>query len=397
VLLQLLCCFGTTVVQAPVADAGELGDVACVSNYIFSADSYDVDAWKRDLDGMRRAGFDTVWMVNVWAALQPSVLSPRFDEERIAAMREICAAARERGMKLLLVLCYVGEGWGPRGLDVPVWPLIASHRRQHVRFLRRMARETRDFENVFYLLCTEEILPATLLYSPSQRSECVDAFRAWARESNPDIAYWNDRWGTDFSWADLSPQDTTDRKKWQSWADHNAWFAHLMRELLPPMVAAIRDERPDAIIGFHDFLLSPGLGPTRDDVGMPYEPVFDFSSIGYYARPELSMEENLTGLRERVELSRSLYPGLPVFVGETGFPVDITSPEARRTGEERACEWYGRALSYLRTEGIGYSVWCWRTVVPTAEISHSLYREDDSRTPMLDVIARINRAVLPAE
>lgn len=372
---------------AGAVTVADLATTRCACNYLFGEDTEDVGTWERDLDAIKLAGLNTVWMVNVWAAYQPSVEPSEWQEERVEALRRICAAARERQMNLLLVLAYIGEGWGPKGVDVPVWPLIDRHRREHLDFLRRMARETRDFDNVFYLLCSEEILPATLLYRPNEREECVASFRAWARQANPDVGYWNQRWGTEYTWENLAPADTKHRPRWQLWADHSRWHGYLLRGLLPPMVAVIREEKPGALVGYHDFLMpEKTLGLTAADGGLEPSAGCDFYSIGCYRNPkaEGGLEGHLAALRGQVEKARDLYPGVPLFVGELGMAVRKAPPETRREEEAMQADFLRGAVEYLEGEGLGFSLWAWRTVVPGAEETHSLVREDGSMTPALE-------------
>lgn len=363
----------------------DLPQVRCVSNYLYGDDSLDVAAWRRDLDRMKRDGFNTVWMVNVWAQFEPSVDPPRWDEGNIAKLREICTAAEARGMWVVLPLAYVGEGWGPKGLDVPVWPLVEKSRKEHLAFLRRMASATKDFPNVFYLLCSEEILPATVLYKPEDRPECVKSFREWARQANPDVGYWNKRWGTDFTWDTLHPANTDHRHRWQQWADNSRWDGWLLRRLLPPMVAAIRQEKPGAVIGYHDFLMPMGLDLTAADGGMPVPSPFDFYSIGYYydANMKGGLKANLEALHKHVARARQLYPGFPLFDGELGLDVRKKPAEARAAGEKLQAEFLVQATDYLHSQGIGFSLWDWRTVVPGAARTFSLVRKDGTDTPAL--------------
>jgi len=371
---------------------GKLPAVSSVCNYLITPDAHDLAAWQRDLDGMKAAGFNTVWVVNVWAEFQPSVESGGFSEERLRWLQGVCRAAADREMYVLLVAAYIGEGWGPRGVDVPVWPLIPKHRRQHLEYLRWLAQGVSRFDNVFYLLCTEEILPATLLYQPTERPECVAAFRSWAHRTNPDIAYWNGRWGTSYTWDTLRPALTTERRTWQTWLDHNRWFSSIMQGVLPSMVEAIREGAPHAVVGFHDFLIDPALPQEPHD--LPFRPPypFDFYSIGYYyGHDRGSLEENLKQLGTRVELAEGLYPGLPIFCGEIGLDVRLDSPEVTRTDQELQCRWYREALGYLRGLGIGYSIWSWRTVVAGEKSSLSLHGADGSPRPSLAVIDEANR------
>ncbi len=370
----------------------DLPAVSSVCNYLITPDAYDPEAWRRDLEGMKAAGFNTVWVVNVWAEFEPSVDPPKFSDERLRWLQGLCRAADERGMYVLLPAAYIGEGWGPKGVDVPVWPLVLKHREQHLDYLRWLSRGLRSFGNVFYLLCTEEILPATVLYRPTDRPECVALFREWAHRTNPDLAYWNGRWGTSYTWENLSPAVTSDRHTWQTWLDHNRWFSSLMREVLPPMVAAIREGAPQAVVGFHDFLLDPALKQEPQD--LPFRPPypFDFYSLGsYYGRDRGGLEENLKQFGERVELARTLYPRLPLFCGEIGLEVRLSPPATTAADEELQCQWYREALGYLRDRGIGYSLWSWRTAVSGEKTSLSLHRPDGAPRPSLSVITEVNR------
>jgi Beta-galactosidase len=370
----------------------DLPGVSSVCNYLITPDAHDLTAWQRDLDGMKAAGFSTVWVVNVWAEFQPSVDDGGFADERLKWLRGVCEEARKRGMFVLLVAAYIGEGWGPRGVDVPVWPLIPKHRAQHLAYLRWLSRGVSDFDNVFYLLCTEEILPATMLYRPTDRQECVAAFRSWAHRTNPDIEYWNKRWSTTYTWENLAPAVTTDRRTWQTWLDHNRWFGATMRQVLPPMVEAIREGDPSAVVGFHDFLLDPVLKSEPRELPFREPYPFDFYSIGYYyGHDRPSFEENVKQLRERVDLAQSLYSGLPLFCGEIGLEVRLDPPETRQADEELQCRWYREALGYLRGRGVGYSVWSWRTVVEGEKTSLALLHPDGSPRPSLAAIAEVNR------
>jgi hypothetical protein len=391
VLLPLLACWALPGVAAPAAahaasfTVQDLPRVRCVSNYLYGEEAHDVATWRRDLDRMKVMGFNTVWMVNVWADYEPSVEPEQWREDRLGALQGICAAARERGMWVVLPLAYIGEGWGPKGVDAAIWPLIPKHQQQHLAFLRRLAAATASFDNVFYLLCTEEILPGTLLYQPHQRPECVASFRDWARQANPDVAYWNRRWGTAFTWQNLTPADTTERHHWEQWADHQRWFAWLMRRLLPPMVEAIHQGKAGAVVGLHDFLTPLGLDLTAADGALAMPSPFDFYSLGYYYDHGMKggLEANLAELTRRVEAIRKLYPGVPLFCGELGLDVVKEPPAARAAEEALQTDFLLRATGFLGQQKIGFSLWDWRTVVPAAPRTHSLIREDGTRTSAL--------------
>ncbi len=382
--LALVALSAARVVAEPFA-VGDLPRVRCVSNYLYGEPSHDLDAWRRDLDRMKADGFNTVWIVNVWAEYEPSVEPVEWKVDLLRKLHQICDEARTRGMWVVLPLAYIGEGWGPKGVDVPVWPLVEKHLKQHLTFLARMAAVTRDCPNVFYLLCTEEILPGTLLYKPNERPECVRAFREWARRANSDIAYWNERWGTTYTWDTLAPADTQHRPRWQLWADHNRWFGSLMRDLLPPMVKALRGVKPGAVIGLHDFLMPMGLGLTAADGALPSPSLFDFYSIGYYYDHGLAggLEANLAELAKRVDRAHELYPGTPLFCGELGLDVPKAPPDARSVGEALQADFLLRATTYLTEQRVGFSLWDWRTVVEREPRTHSLVREDGSDTPAL--------------
>lgn len=335
------------------------------------------------------AGFNSVWVVNVWAEFQPSLSPPIWEESRIKWLREVCKIAQREGLSVILVLGYVGEGWAPKGLDAEVWPLIPEQVEYYIAFLRRMVRETRDFPNLVYLLASEEILPATLLYHPDKRDECRKAFVNWAKTKNPDINYWNRRWGTSLTWETFKPLSTNERSRWEMWMDHYLWYASILREILPPMVKAIREERPDAIVGFHDFLLDPVLPPpSTADASIPIPNPFDFYSLGYYLDPKKSLLENLSLMQSKIDLARRLYPGLPLWMGELGADVEAV-------GEKKQRDWLSIAISSLKEQGIGYSIWNWRHYIERGTSSFSLLREDGSPRPALEVVKRLNKEITP--
>jgi len=366
-------------------DAEPLARWRCVSNYIpYPQMNYDIAIWKRDLADIKSAGFNAVWLVNVWAEFQPSLEPPTWEESRIRWLREVCRMAKEKNLTIILVLGYVGEGWAPKGLDAEVWPLLPDQLQHYIAFLRRMVRETRDFPNVVYLLASEEILPATLLYNPDRRSECVSAFKNWAKSRNPDIDYWNKRWGKSFSWETFKPLPTKERSRWEIWMDHYLWFASILREILPKMIQAIREERPDAKVGFHDFLLDPVLPPpSPEETSLPNPNPFDFYSLGYYLDPQKSLLENLSLMQEKIDLARRLYPQLPLWMGELGADVEAV-------GEKKQRDWLSLAISSLKEQGIGYSIWNWRHYIERGTSSFSLLREDGSPRPALKVVKKLN-------
>jgi len=365
--------------QADVPPFYPIGRTWSVSNYIPDPKaSYDLEVWKHDLDGMRRSGFNTVWMVNVWAEFMPSVSPPAFNEDRLRWLQEVCKEAKAREMNVMLVLGYVGEGWGPKGVDEQVWFIVPEQFALYRSFIRRMAAATKAFDNVFYLLASEELLSATILYQPAKRSECVESFRTWAYSIQPDVSYWNRRWGTSFTWDTLSPANTTNRKRWESWADHNRWFAWLLRLRLPDLTGVIRSEKPEAIIGFHDFLLDPVLKPTEGPIPSPNP--FNFYSLGWYwdaARKDVA--GNLKGMQERIRLARRLYPKLPLWMGELG--ADIS-----QVGEAGQKEWLQSAARLLQRQNIGYSVWNWRHYIQGGKQVFSLLREDGTPRPALEAL-----------
>ena len=385
VLIVTVCLSLASAALAADFTVTDLPHVRCVSNYLYGESSHDVAAWERDLDRMEAAGLNTVWMVNVWAEYEPSVAPEQWREDILGKLREICAAARKRYMWVVLPLAYVGEGWGPKGVDAAIWPLIEKQRQRHLAFLRRIARETRDFGNVVYLLCTEEILPGTLLYSPNTRPQCIASFREWARQAHPDIAYWNERWSGSYTWETLVPPDTKGRTHWQMWADLQRWDAALMRQILPPMVAAVREGHPGAMIGLHDFLTPIGLDLTGADGSLPSPNPFDFYSIGYYYDHGLKggLAANQAEMRRRVQAVKRMYPTMPLLCGELGLDVRKAPAEARAADERLQTEFLIGAIRYLQEEKMGFSLWDWRTIVPGAPRTHSLIREDGTESPVV--------------
>jgi hypothetical protein len=82
---------------------------------------------------------------------------------------------------------------------------------------------------------------------------------------------------------------------------------------------------------------------------------------------------------------------VPLLCGETGLAVRKSPPEAMEADEELQARWLKEALTYLREQGVGYSIWSWRTKVASAEAIHSLHRADGSPRPALEVIDELNR------
>jgi hypothetical protein len=365
--------------------------VRCVINYIPDAkQNYNLARWEGDLDRIKTAGFNAVWMVNVWAEFEPGVEPATWNEDRIAWLHEVCEAARSRNLRLCLALGYVGEGWQPRGIDGRAWLLRPAEFARYLQYLRRVVRETRQFQNVFYLVMSEELLSTALLVHPQECPEAVGSFRAWTAKANPDIAHWNARWGTDSAWASLGPLDASERKRIEAWQDAARWQSYVLRPRLARLTAggraeiaaAIRAERHNAIVGYHDFLLDPVLALDAADAHLPASSQFNFHSFPFYYQPSQTMEENLRALREKLAEARRLYPKLPLWAGELGA-------DSSKCGEQAQADWFRQAIPALREAGAGYSVWAWRDHSATGE-QLALLREDGSARPALAGLKELN-------
>ena len=366
-----------------VSPARLVRSLRAVSNYQPDpTKAHDIAWWRSALDGMREAGFNGVWMVNVWADFQPAVDPPEWRGDRLTFLRQVCAAARERKMTLILAVGYVGEGWAPKGVDDQIWLLRDDQFAAYRDFCGWMARATADFDNVIYILMAEELLPWTVLYAPDRRPELINAFRAWAKERNPDVAHWNARWGTSFAtWDDLRPIAAGERRTLALWSDHHSWENSVLRRRLPDLVRAMREARPDAVVGYHDFILDPVLDMTAADSPLPRPNPFDFYSLSWYYQPKIgALRANMEGMEARIELARSMGRGLPLFMGELGADVD-------QVGEIVQRHWLLRATRRLETMGIGCSIWNWAQYVERGTATFSLLRADGTPRPALECLA----------
>lgn len=371
---------GAVACAKPASDL--VGHLRAVSNYQPDpTKAHDIAWWRSALDGMRARGFNGVWMVNVWADFQPRIDPPEWRGDRLTFLRQVCSAARERRMTLILAVGYVGEGWAPKGVDDQIWLLRDDQFAAYRDFCGWMARATADFDNVIYVLMAEELLPATILYNPDRRPEIVTAFRRWAKQRNPDVDHWNARWGTHFTWDDLHPLATGDRGALAAWTDHYRWVNSVMRRRLPELVGAMRRARPGAVIGYHDFILDPVLDMAAADSPLRERHQFDFYSLGWYYNPPLgALHANLEAMEKRIGLARTLGRGLPLFMGELGADVD-------QVGEIVQRHWLLRATRRLETMGIGYSIWNWAQYVERGAATFSLLRADGTPRPALECLA----------
>lgn len=361
----------------------DIASIRCVINYIPDAkQNYSLARWEGDLDRIKAAGFNAVWVVNVWAEFEPSVESPDWNEERIAWLRDVCEAARKRRLRVCLALAYVGEGWEPKGIDGRTWLLRPAEFARYLQYLRRIVRETRQFRSVFYLIMSEELLSTTLLVHPQDCPEAVGSFRAWAQKTDRNAAHWNARWATDFTWASLRPLDATERKRLEAWQDAARWHSHILRSRLPEIAAVIRGERPDAVVGYHDFLLDPVLALDTANAHLPAHSQFNFYSFPFYYDASRSMDENVRALLQKIAEARGLYPRMPLWVGELGA-------DSGKCGEQTQADWFEQALPVLRQARAGYSVWAWREHSATGE-QLALLREDGSPRTALAVLKQLN-------
>ncbi len=388
VAMTMLMCAAVTAAAKDAPAYNDISKIRCVCSYTpGSAAARGVDAWRRDLDGMKAAGFNTVWLVNVWQAFVPNVDTGEYILAETNMLRTVCREAKKRNMKVMLVLGYVGEGWAPKGIDEQIWPLTDDGFNHYKEFVGSMAALTRDFNNVIFMLSNEEILSGTILYTPDKRPECVEAFRAWARSVNPDVDYWNQRWNTRYTWDNLSPVSTTQRHTWQCWLDHWRWAMSTLGPKLPELVQAIRSEKPDAIVGFHDFLVYPEIADINES-SVPNPDPFNFYSSGYYyggSNSDEEIDKGIKALSDHIAVMRRLVANRPFFLGELGANI-------RMSGDDGQKKFLEKALAVLGRENMGWSVWNWRYYPQGPNKDYfSLLDESGKPRPALTAMIKANK------
>lgn len=356
-------------VAAPASVAARIRSIRSVTFYDHKPwDKFSLPDFEAALDQMRRLGANTVWLVLPWHHFQPVALpEPQWSQSALDHLEQAVTAAERRGMSVILPLCYLGMGWEPKGIDARIWTVAPTMYGAFSRYVLEMVARLSAHRNLIYLLDTEASTPK--MDSLRRYPQAVAAFRAWCRETAPDIQYWNARWGTDYqSWEQVQPIDyPAEHGNARRMTDHWRWGASILRQTHGALAWQIKQKiRGQALIGYHDNELIV-LDWAKGDSPMPTDNPYDFLSLAYYPKPlDLSQAQFQTGLRTAIARCRARYPGLPLAMLETGA-------DTHDFGLTRQASVVRNVAVQANFHGLGLNIWMWKDYALAAEPTQASY------------------------
>lgn len=359
---------------------------------------------ERDFAAMQAQGFNLVAVQVNWGSLMPAVNveGRRYDWSQPAQGKlvHLLDSARRHGLYVDLWFGMSRVPAGVKGLFNPAftdlggrkhaayygwlvtdWPAIADYDtyawRAFLRFHERVARLSRSYHNVIFdpldwqhlnLNCWNFNDPLNLR-----------SWRDFLRRENPDLAYWNSRWGeSDRSWEEvLLPVDDWARQsicrlsgtpyrdlpaipyEKEKWQDFNRWHNPLFIHIVEEITAALRRGDPEALI-------VQRVDPWR--FGYWREMTWgvgsvDFYCQGWYPQSQAELDDAQTHLLREIDAIRERAPRpKPMLLWEVGLDVLHVYPGAAEAERDRHRAEYGRAVEkFSRDEGmLGWCWWVWR-------------------------------------
>jgi hypothetical protein len=131
------------------------GDIRSVTFYLFPFDETKYYmALKDSIPDIRKAGFNTIWIVNPWVSFDPQPLeTPRvFEESRFEHLRQVLSLLRENAMKAILGLNYLGKGWSPEGIEPGSWVTDSKMYEAFESYVEEFLRRIEEFNDTAYIL-----------------------------------------------------------------------------------------------------------------------------------------------------------------------------------------------------------------------------------------------------
>ncbi len=349
-----------------------------------SWEAWDFAKYEKGLNDMKAAGANTVWLVLPWVQFQPKALpKPTWNETSLANLDKAVGLAESKGMKAILPLCYLGVGWSPEGIDPRVWCLDKRYYRAFeayaVGFVGRLVKR---HKNMLFLLYTEGSIPDI----PSLRDipVCGADFRAWCKRVNPDLAFWNARWKTSFTWDNLEPLAPKGATQ-ERWDDYWRWSADIMvrrhGELAVKLKKLIAGR---ALLGYHDFCLVT-FDWGKGESPIPKKNPYDFLSMVHYCNPQMTPVADIAKqMGEEAARFRKLYPKTPLIMGESGA-------DAFTFGDEVQAKAARTTIETARRLKIGMNWWMWQDFPCADKVqgSFGVLKESGEPRPTLAVFREL--------
>jgi hypothetical protein len=276
---------------------------------------------------LKAEGFNTVWLVTPWADLNPKPLaSPSvYNQSNFNRLKQTVRALKNANMKAIIGLNYLGSGWSPEGIDYCTWTENPVMYGSFEAYVNQVMSQLSGLEDSVYLLVfTENSEPCTL--DPYNDAQQVMAVLRSSIGSMP------------------TRLNQANRVKFK--------------------------------IGYHDYsYINLGWGDGDSPVASPNS--FDFMSMVAYGLDPMTDSQISTELATRASRFRTLYPTLPLIIGEYGG--DYCWPY----GEENQSRVDTDIASFGLTNNYGSSVWEWVpiSVECNGYSGLSLNRPDGSSRP----------------
>ncbi len=310
------------------------GDIRSVTFYLFPFDEASYHEMLKDsIPAIRKAGFNTIWIVNPWVSYDPQPLkTPRvFEESRFEHLRQVLGLLRENDMKAILGLNYLGKGWCPEGVEPGSWVADPRMYQAFESYVEEFLRRIEDFNDTAYVL----------FFTEGTEPEGIDPYADAERHASK------------------------------------------LRETLGSLPSRLDPSlRGKFSIGYHDYsIVNLGWGNGASPTPLPTP--YDFVSMVYYGFEGASDEEIRSEFDVRIGRFRATFPNTPLIVGEMGASLC-------QHGEENQARVILAKVSHALDCGLGFNLWHWRPIPGEDDCRNAAFmglaitREDNTTKPVVD-------------
>ena len=364
----------------------------------------DPEMTERDFAAMQAQGFNMAAVQVNWGSFMPSVdvAARKYEWSREAQdkLERLLDSAQRHG---LYVDLWFGWSRAPAGVNaafnpaftdlggvkhgayygwlVTDWPAIADYDtyawQAFLRFHERVARICRKYDNVIFDPLDWQHL--NLNYWNFNDALNLRSWRDFLHCENPDLGYWNKRWGEkNASWdVVLFPVDDWARDsicrldktpyrglpslpyEKEKWQDFNRWHNPLFIRIVEGITAALRR-------GDSKALILQRVDPWR--YGYWREMTWgvgsvDFYAQGWYPSSQTELDEADKHLKAEIDPIRTRAPRpKPILLWEVGMDVFHVYPNAPEPERDKHRAQYVRAVEKFGREEkmLGWSWWVWR-------------------------------------
>ena len=314
-------------------------EIRSVTFYVFP---FDGERYLRELNdsipALKDAGFNTIWIVNPWMAFNPEPLAdpPVYDDSRFDHLLEVLDLLRENGMKAILGLNYLGEGWSPEGIDPGRWIIDEDMYGAFETYVEEFLGRIVQYNDTAYIL----------FFTEATEPKGLDPFSEAGQH------------------------------------------AALLRETLGSLPTRIDPEiRSKFVLGYHDYsIVNLDWGGGESPIPRPIP--YDFVSMVFYGWEDRTDGEIASELDRRAGFFRELYPETPLIIGEMGASMC-------QQGIEEQARVISAKISRALEQGLGFNLWHWRPIPGEDECQNPAFRglaitnEDGSHKPAVDAIREI--------